>query len=198
MTAYILLFLLFGFLGWIIDSTYCSLGSSSFVFSGYFKYIPICTIYGIGGVLIILLFLKFKDYPFWSVVLYTTLSIILLEYLGGWFCQLVLGERLWDYSNEFLNIHGHISLLYSFYWFFLVGILYFFLNPHMERIHSFISRIQDYVGVYDRFVVVIFFVVFLCLTVYTRDRRLSLYRGYRDGIVLLENGIRSIEKRVGL
>ena len=49
-TIYLIEFLIFLFIGWVIDSAYRSVASSKLRNSGYFKG-PFCPIYGFGGTL---------------------------------------------------------------------------------------------------------------------------------------------------
>ena len=45
---------------------------------------------------------------------------------------MLFGLRWWDYSNDFLNIQGRVSLVYSIFW----GIIGLFL---LEKLHPFIQ-----------------------------------------------------------
>jgi hypothetical protein len=42
--------------------------------------------------------------------------ISLVEYITGVMLVLVFKKRYWDYTDESLNIRGHVCLLYSLYW----------------------------------------------------------------------------------
>ncbi len=142
MTVYIIIFLICSFIGWIIDSTYCSIGSHKFIFSGYFKHIPLCPIYGFGGLLIIKTFAQLQNLNPWIVIGLTTLLVILLEYIGGWFCDKILDEKLWDYTNRKGNISGYITFQNCIYWLVLVALVYFLLSPFLGLIPSIVTSIQ--------------------------------------------------------
>ena len=47
-----LYFIIYSFLGWAMETTYCSIGARHFVARG-FLYGPICPIYGVGVVMMI-------------------------------------------------------------------------------------------------------------------------------------------------
>jgi len=125
---YIIEFFIFAFIGWVIDSIYGSIKYKRKVISGYFKNIPLCPIYGFGGILLLNSFALLRHEPAWLVITITTTLIIALEYIGGRLSELVLEERLWDYSDERFNLHGYISAWHSFLWILAVTAVYFLIG----------------------------------------------------------------------
>lgn len=117
-------FIVFSFLGWILDSSYCSLLNRRWTFSGYFHGVPLCPIYGFGGVVLLNSFAFFVGWPAWLVIVLTTLLVVIVEFIGGWLGVHLLDERLWDYSQERWNLAGYVSAWHSFLWLLVVGILY--------------------------------------------------------------------------
>jgi uncharacterized protein len=67
--------------------------------------------------------------------------VTLLEYIAGTVLERFLGLKLWDYSNQKLNIKGRICLNYSLYWAILISIFIFIVNPfvtvHILRLEYF-------------------------------------------------------------
>lgn len=124
---YIIEFFLFSFLGWIMDSIYGSIKHKRTVVSGYYKHVPLCPMYGFGGILLLNSFALFHHLPAWVVILTTTVLIIAFEYIGGKLSEFVLEERLWDYSTERYHFQGYISLWHSFLWLVVVTLLYFLM-----------------------------------------------------------------------
>ena len=51
---------------------------------------------------------------------------------------MLFGLRWWDYSNDFLNIQGRVSLLYSIFW----GVIGLIL---LEKLHPFIQDKIQYI-----------------------------------------------------
>lgn len=125
---YIIEFFLFAFLGWIIDSSYCSLWHKKLVISGYFKGYPFCPIYGFGGILLLNTFALMNGKPAWQTIILATLLITVLEFVGGWFAEYLLEEKLWDYSKEPLNLGGYISAWHSFLWLVVVSVSYLLIG----------------------------------------------------------------------
>lgn len=58
--------------------------------------------------------------PIWTQCLIGATVILVLEYISGYICNIVLGWGLWDYSGMWLNIQGQICLPFGILWFLLV------------------------------------------------------------------------------
>jgi uncharacterized membrane protein len=104
-----LLFILYSILGWIYESTYCSLKSRRLINRGFLNgpYIPI---YGVGALSVIFLFYeKAIALPF--VFLFSMLLASFLEYATSYLLEKIFKARWWDYSNERYNINGRVYLL---------------------------------------------------------------------------------------
>lgn len=120
-------FLLYSVLGWAVESLSSFLYHGVLSYRGFF-YSPLCPIYGFVVVIVILLFEPIKKNKialyFGSVILATT-----VEYLTGVFLLAIFNQRWWDYSQEFLNLKGHITLFFSLWWGFALMIVLLFLHP---------------------------------------------------------------------
>lgn len=171
MVFYIVIFLIFSFLGWIIDSIYSTFEKGRIVSSGYFKGIPLCPIYGVGGILIYTLFNNLVSLESFFVILITSLTIISLEYFGGWFNIFVLGERLWDYRNMKFNLHGHISLLHSVYWVTGVSILYYLYGKFGYLLDNIYMYSDIYLSKYEHLISVVFMISIFVLGLKNWQRR---------------------------
>jgi len=122
---YTILFLIFGFLGWGIDTGYRYLGHGEYQPATIIPFFA--SLYGIGGVITIGLY-KFTNIKVIWQVLLGGIVITLTELFGGLFCTYVLGLQLWDYSQNRFNFLGQIDLLHAFYWFVLAAILRLFVR----------------------------------------------------------------------
>lgn len=163
-STYIIYFLIFSFIGWIIDSSYQSIRSGKLVNSGYFPSLPLCPVYGVGGTLLIYLFMTIRSIPLFSLIILGAIAMTVVEYIGGVFCVHVLKERLWDYRHMKLNIHGHVNILHSLYWTLLVIIFYYAAFPVITSLPETISGILLKVAEFDRVIIVLFFVLAFFLT----------------------------------
>ena len=127
----ILYFFVYSFLGWIIEKIYALFVHGYFVKRG-FLYGPICPIYGFGAIALILLTKKIYKKPFIKFLI-ATIAFTLFEYVVSIMLENIFGLRWWDYSNDFLNIQGRISLIYSLFW----GLIGWIL---LEKLHPIIKN----------------------------------------------------------
>lgn len=127
----ILYFFVYSFLGWIIETIYALFVHGYFVKRG-FLYGPICPIYGFGAIALILLTKKIYKKPFIKFLI-ATIAFTLFEYVVSIMLENIFGLRWWDYSNDFLNIQGRISLIYSLFW----GLIGWIL---LEKLHPIIKN----------------------------------------------------------
>lgn len=170
--SYLIIFLAFSFLGWIIDSFYSSFKLGKPVLAGYFRGVPICPIYGFGGILLVNTFAFFNNLPFWIVIPVATLLVVLVEYIGGKLSEHFLEERLWDYSKERFNIDGYISAWHSFLWLAGVSLLYFSFG---EKIHIYISWLDSRINMDQNLeTILIFAVVSIAFWVTIKNKKLRL------------------------
>ena len=173
-TVHIIYFLVFSFLGWIIDSLYCRvIEKKQHTVSGYFKHLPLCPMYGVGGVALLLTIHSYSYLSWYYLLIIGTGLISLIEYLGGVFCVTILKERLWDYSNRKLHFQGHIDFLHSFFWLILTGVFIFYLYPRFISLNNYLNRIFRAFEAYDMIVLILFLLAIAVLTIHTRQKRLK-------------------------
>lgn len=105
---YFMLFIIYAFLGWVMECTLGLIENRKFVNRG-FLIGPYCPIYGVGVVSVTLLLSRFAD----NLILLFILSTILcglLEYFTGYIMEKIFNARWWDYTNKKFNINGRICL----------------------------------------------------------------------------------------
>jgi uncharacterized membrane protein len=123
-----LYFFLLSIVGWFIEMGYLATARRGLINSGFLQG-PVCPAYAVGALIIYPFTLLLAPFPFWvQCGSYVILSTI-VEYLAHFSLEKILGIRVWDYSDEFLNFQGRISLKYTFFWFVLVLLLVFVLQP---------------------------------------------------------------------
>lgn len=135
-SVYIVLFVIFSFIGFITDSIYCSIEARKFKRSGYVSYLPLCPLYGFGGLVLFSLQKYFGQFPWYFVYPVALILILLVEYVGGIYCVKVVKERLWDYSKLPFNLEGHISIFHGTYWLFIIGLFLKYLYPIFADLES--------------------------------------------------------------
>ena len=106
-------FVVYGVLGWVYESTYCTIVERTWKNRG-FLYGPICPIYGVGIVTMMLIWGSIQasgqTLTWWQVFLIAFFGSMVLEYTTHWALEKLFHAYWWDYSNMPLNINGRICL----------------------------------------------------------------------------------------
>lgn len=110
----ILCFFIYGFLGWCTEVAFAAGKERRFVNRGFLNG-PICPIYGIGVVAVVILLAPYKER---LLVLYVASIIVVtaLEWITGFLLEKLFHSKWWDYSNMPLNLNGYVCLLFSLVW----------------------------------------------------------------------------------
>ena len=108
---FVWLFFLLSAFGWLWEGFLSFFQNDIYVNRGFLTG-PWLPVYGLGGVMLEILFHKWRDRPILTFVSSMVLCTV-LEYLTGWYLELTWGVRWWDYSGMPLNLHGRICLLGS-------------------------------------------------------------------------------------
>lgn len=124
---YIYLFVVTGILGWVIDSGYRSLLERKLI-SGGFLPIPFSPIYAFGALLIVLIHFFIQDFHIISRGIIYGAVLTFYEFISGFFILKIIGYRLWDYSENTLNILGHTDILHACYWIILALLFEYILK----------------------------------------------------------------------
>lgn len=111
---FVLYFFLFAFLGWLMETVYAVFTLGHFVKRG-FLYGPICPIYGFGALMLILFLGKYRNNNF-KLFVYAGIIFSVFEYLVSYGLDALFAMHWWDYTNEFFNLNGRISIFYSIAW----------------------------------------------------------------------------------
>lgn len=131
-SLYFLLFILYSFLGWCMETVFCFYETKKWVNRG-FLIGPVCPIYGCGCLLMIFLLQRYLEDP---IVLFVMAMLIcsLLEYFTSYIMEKLFKARWWDYSHLKYNINGRICLT-NILLFGLLGLLIMYIvNPFVLNI----------------------------------------------------------------
>ena len=126
-TLYFLLFIIYSFLGWLMEVICKLIELKRFVNRG-FLIGPICPIYGYG-VLGILLLIGTDTKDFLGVFLKSILICSILEYFTSYIMEKIFHARWWDYSKKKYNINGRICLETMIPFGILGTSIVYFINP---------------------------------------------------------------------
>lgn len=132
LSTLVLYFCVYAFAGWCMETVYCSIPEKRFVARG-FLYGPICPIYGVGVLLMILFFQPLAGN---IVVFYlvATVTMSAWEYFVGWFLEVTTHMKYWDYSMFRFNLKGRICLWVCLVWGLLSYVCIFWIHPPVERV----------------------------------------------------------------
>ncbi len=129
---FFLLFIMYSFLGWLMEVTLTFIRSKKFVNRG-FLIGPYCPIYGYG-VLGILFLIGKNTNDVLAVFLKSILICSILEYLTSYFMEKLFKVRWWDYSNKKFNINGRICLETMIPFGILGSFCVYILNPFFIKV----------------------------------------------------------------
>ncbi len=102
----ILFFFTFAFIGYIYE-VFLSLVSDGILANRGMLRGPWLPIYGVGGILILILLKRIRNNP-WRVFIASVLLAGIVEYLTSWYLETFLQLKYWDYTGFFLNIQGRV------------------------------------------------------------------------------------------
>ena len=127
LSTLILYFCFYACAGWCMETVYCSIRERRFVPRG-FLHGPLCPIYGVGVLLMILFFEPLKGNLF-LFYLVSTVVMSAWEYFVGWFLEVTTHTKYWDYSMHRFNLKGRICLWVSLVWGILSYVCIFWIHP---------------------------------------------------------------------
>lgn len=158
---YFLLFIIYSFIGYIVEVIYVSLYDKKLNLARGFLIGPLLPIYGTGSVLISLLLSKYSN----NLLLVFILSLVIcsvLEYFTSLIMEKIFSLRWWDYSNKKFNIAGRICLENGVL-FGIGGVLVVLINPYILNIIN--SFNINYLIIFS----IIFFILFLIDVVFSTN-----------------------------
>lgn len=111
---YFLYLLIFSIIGWILETLFSFYSLGYFTKRG-FLYGPLCPIYGWGALILIIFFSTYRKHNF-KLFFYAAMIFSVFEYMVSFAMEAFFSLKWWDYTNEFMNLNGRISIFYSFAW----------------------------------------------------------------------------------
>ena len=119
-------FILYSFMGWVVESIYMSFCNHKITNRGFAKG-PFCPIYGFGALTV---FFVLRPYSDNSILLFFLGSFLAttLEFLTALVMKRIFGEIWWDYHEKPFNYRGIICLESSIAWGFYTLFLFMFLQ----------------------------------------------------------------------
>ena len=153
-------FVLYSFLGWVCETIYCSIDDKKFVNRGFLNG-PFCPIYGTGALLVIDIFMKYKD----DLVVLFILSVVItsiVEYITSYLLEKIFNLQLWDYSTYSFNLNGRVCLKNSLMFGILSILAVEVIHPAVE---GFLSKLPSWFLITFTGTLVIYFICDVFITV---------------------------------
>ena len=79
-----------------------------------------------------------------------TVIFTVFEYIVSFVFETIFGIRWWDYTNEFLNLHGRICLMFSLVW--GVGTI-LFIKLFYQPLEKVIQKIREKIP--SKFIIIV-------------------------------------------
>lgn len=130
------LFLIYSFLGWMLETILAATEQRRFVNRGLING-PLCTIYGVP---IVILTIFGQELTLFWLFLGAMIVATVTEWISGHMIERFYHERWWDYSNVKWNLDGYICLSASLVWGVLGTISMRWGNGLLIRLYGFLPE----------------------------------------------------------
>lgn len=146
-------FLVYSFMGWIIETIFAGIKKKRFINRGILNG-PLCIIYGICGVIISIVLQDLDQHPFF-LFLGSAIIATIAEWIAGHQLERINQHKWWDYSDKKFNIDGYVCLQYSVVWG-LAGVLIVrYLNGFLLSMKDLLPFYMVHIVLWSLFAVVI-------------------------------------------
>lgn len=108
------LFIIYSFLGWCTEVSFQAISHGKIVNRGFLNG-PVCPIYGVGVLVVLLLLEPYSNNIIWLFIGGMFLTTF-IELVGGWILDAAFHMRWWDYSEEPYNYRGYICIRFAIIW----------------------------------------------------------------------------------
>mgnify|MGYP001624528206 CR=1 FL=1 len=150
---YFLYFLVFAVIGWLLETAFSFYALGHFTKRG-FLFGPLCPIYGWGALILIIFFSTYKKHNI-KLFIYAAIIFSIFEYVVSFGMEAMFSLKWWNYTNEFMNLNGRVSIFYSFAWgiiaILFINLIYPFFKKKLNIILSKIPYKVQIIGVYILF-----------------------------------------------
>lgn len=122
-------FIIYSVVGFVIETIFGLITKGVIESRKSSMYLPICCIYGVGTVVMILGLQHFKKNNY-SLFFGGFVIGSITEYIVSLVGEFIFHIKWWDYSDMAFNINGRVCIAFSFFW----GILAIYLMSHFNPI----------------------------------------------------------------
>ena len=126
-------FIIYSFIGFVLETLFGLVTKGVIESRRSSLYTPVCCIYGVGAVIMILGLQYFKKNNY-SLFFGGFIIGSIVEYVISLVGEFIFHIKWWDYSNMPFNINGRICIAFSFFWGILAIYLMSYLNPKIDEL----------------------------------------------------------------
>lgn len=144
MVSVFLQFILYSFLGFLLEVAYAWLRGIRGQGRKCLIFLPLCPVYGLGAAAILNMPDLLLGHPL-SVFVAGGLLATLVEYAVGVFYEVAAGVRFWDYTQQPGNLGGRICPLFTLFWGLLACFLVYVLHPLLSPLAALLAPWQVWV-----------------------------------------------------
>lgn len=156
-----LYFVTYSFMGWVYESTLCSITGKKLVNRGFLNG-PVCPVYGFGAILVVYSFYG-RETDFLPLFLSSMVLATVVEYLTSVILEVFFHARWWDYSGRPFNVHGRVYLTGSLVFATLSVLIINYVHPWVS---GYLDTFPQYLIVY--FALALFLLLFMDLFITVR------------------------------
>lgn len=132
-------FIIYSVAGFVIETVFGLLTKGVIESRQSSLYLPICSIYGLGAVVMIIGLQRFNKNNY-SLFLGGFVIGSIVEYIVSLVGEFIFHIKWWDYSDMAFNINGRICIAFSFFW----GILAIYLMSHFHpKVDKLINKLMN-------------------------------------------------------
>lgn len=162
-------FIIYSIIGFLMETIYGVFTKGMLESRKSFLYGPFCIVYGIAAIILIFSLKKYKKQNI-KLFCYGMILGCLVEYFSSYIGEIFLHVKWWDYSNDFLNIHGRTCLYYAVMWGVLSIILINYVNPFLDNcIELVINKVSNFLLKFSITAITLFMTLDGMLTCYALD-----------------------------
>lgn len=126
-------FIIYSIVGFLIETLFGLVTKGVIESRRSSLYLPVCCIYGIGAVIMIVSLQCFKKNNYTLFFAGFFIGSI-LEYIISLIGEFIFHIKWWDYSDMAFNINGRICIAFSFFWGILAIYLISHFNPKVDKV----------------------------------------------------------------
>lgn len=131
-------FIIYSVAGFVIETVFGLLTKGVIESRKSSLYLPICSIYGCGAVIMIIGLQRFNKNNY-SLFFGGFVIGSIVEYIVSLVGEFIFHIKWWDYSDMAFNINGRICIAFSFFW----GILAIYLMSHFHpKVDKLINKLM--------------------------------------------------------